>query len=935
MQQSKKLSYNRRFSLLQNFLWFFLIMNALPAVSQTQDLKFVRLLSGGSDIDFVLSIAQDKYGFIWLSRQLSGLQRYDGNEFISYQHNPENPNSPASNHIEAFIIDRDNIFWLGTIDKGLDRFDPIAHTFIHYRHSEKDNSSIVSDKINILFEDSEKNIWIGTDSGLDMLDKKTGRFAHYKYDPLNKKSLSNNVVRAIYEDRKGTLWVGCGWPISDEEPTDGDGGLNQFHRNTGTFTRYLHDPNNPSSIADNRVRAIYEDSKGNFWVGTRGDGLHIMDRSRGSFHHFYYDPSHPKKLSRPPQQFTNGISLDHISFITEDATGKIVIGTFLQGINYFNPTDSTVKHYGFIYTGDEQILNADTSTGLKTAELFKIFNSREGAMFIGTLSGDLYMAKPFENNFPYYSLNKKMPDANSLYNEPNGNILWVGTDQGLFQKNIQTGTIRTWVHDSENPQSICNDTVTSIKPDDAGRLWLATKNGLTRFDPSLNTFKVWKNDKNNPKSLHSNNLNYIFIDRDKTVWIGSVDAGIDKMDSTTETFTNFNNEPNNPKTLSNNYVFQICEDKNGYIWIATDYGLDKIKKSNGTIFHYLPDQSVRTVLTDKKGVVWAASVFTTVFRYDSTANNFQPFQEPNFKKEINKVINIIEDKQENLWFTQARAIVRLDAKRENIRIYDKGSGIHSNNFGNADNYVNTKGEIFLGDQDGYYHIFPAKFAEAYRRPSVILTNFMIDNIDVKPGKQQPLLQPIYDAQLVTLKYNQNNFLFDFVGINYLLPGAIKYLFKLENYDADWHDIGTEHKAYFYNVPPGNYILYVKALSEDGSVGNRKIDIIITPPWWRTWWAYIIFALSFIGIVWGFIYYRSRALRRENRVLEEKVAQRTAQLNQSLENLKSTQSQLIQSEKMASLGELTAGIAHEIQNPLNFVNNFSEVNKEWLMNCRRN
>jgi signal transduction histidine kinase len=112
-------------------------------------------------------------------------------------------------------------------------------------------------------------------------------------------------------------------------------------------------------------------------------------------------------------------------------------------------------------------------------------------------------------------------------------------------------------------------------------------------------------------------------------------------------------------------------------------------------------------------------------------------------------------------------------------------------------------------------------------------------------------------------------------------------------------------------------------------GEKTIRIIISPPWWKTWWAYGISVLLFIGIIVGFISYRSRALRRENRVLEEKVTQRTKQLNQSLEDLKSTQSQLIQSEKMASLGELTAGIAHEIQNPLNFVNNFSEVNSELI------
>ena len=455
----------------------------------------------------------------------------------------------------------------------------------------------------------------------------------------------------------------------------------------------MHDNNNPASIADNKVRAIFEDSKGNFWVGTRGDGLHIMDREKGTFKHYYYDPKHPEKLSRPPQKFYNGSPVDHISFITEDANGWILIGTFGQGINYFNPADSTVKHYGLIFNNDGEIIKGDTATGLKTTELFKVFRSREGIMWIGTLRGDLYTVQPVQNNFSYHTINPKNADANTLYCEPNGNILWIGTDQGLFRKDLQTGAQKQWRHDPRNKESLCNDTITSMKPDSEGKLWMATLDGLTRFDPVLNTFKVWKHDKKNPKSLHSNEVNYLFIDQEKTIWLGFADAGIDKMDLQSETFTNFQNELNNSKTLSNNYVFQICEDHNGYIWIATDFGLEKMRKTDGTIYHYLPNQSLRTVMTDAAGVVWTASVFSSTFRYDSVNNNFQPFRDVSLRKEVSKVINILEDKQGNLWLTQANAIVRIDEKRENIKVYNAQSGIHTNTFGNADNYVNEKGNF--------------------------------------------------------------------------------------------------------------------------------------------------------------------------------------------------------------------------------------------------
>jgi signal transduction histidine kinase len=209
------------------------------------------------------------------------------------------------------------------------------------------------------------------------------------------------------------------------------------------------------------------------------------------------------------------------------------------------------------------------------------------------------------------------------------------------------------------------------------------------------------------------------------------------------------------------------------------------------------------------------------------------------------------------------------------------------------------------------------------------SQLIIGSKEIFPGDDGILSDPIWKTEKIKLAYNQNSFSVDFIAVNYNSSEAIKYLYQLENFDHAWNNLGTDHKAYFFNVLPGRYTLRVRAINSEGTITEKTLSIIISPPWWKTWWAYCLYALLIGGSIWAYIQYRSKALRRENLVLEQKVEHRTKQLQESIESLKATQTQLIQSEKMASLGELTAGIAHEIQNPLNFVNNFSEVNTELI------
>ena len=178
----------------------------------------------------------------------------------------------------------------------MDRFDPSTGIFTHFSNKPEDSSSLSNNIVTTIIEDKEGTLWVGTHGGLNRLNQKTGEFARFQKNENDLNSLSNNQVRALYEDRQGSIWIGCGSPFGNETPP-GEGKLNRLDKKTGKFIRYMHDPHNPHSLIDNKVRAIYEDSRGTFWVGTFGDGLHKMDREKGTFTRYLYDSSHPEKLT--------------------------------------------------------------------------------------------------------------------------------------------------------------------------------------------------------------------------------------------------------------------------------------------------------------------------------------------------------------------------------------------------------------------------------------------------------------------------------------------------------------------------------------------------------------------------------------------------------------------------------------------------------------
>ncbi len=620
-----------------------LTAQAATPVPEVRPMYFEHLtMRDGLSQSTVMSILQDSHEFLWLATE-SGLDRYDGYSIREYRRERGSEHGLASDYIWKIAEDAHGDLWLATIGGGVARWDRRNDRFQQFRHDPANPYSLTSDAIRTLLIDAEGQVWAATERhGLDVLDPQTGRARHFHHIEGNPRSLSADAVFALHTDRAGRLWVGTDKGLSRYEPAsddfdndvadagalDGarvrailedhagalwigtfDNGLYRLDPRTKRVSSFRHDATDPRSLSNDRVRAIMEDDARRLWIAT-SDGLSLFNRRSDTFVRYGRETDNPHSLRD-----------DDVMSLYQDRSGVLWVGTRAGGASHWSPQSWALGHYRshlfantavnsfaddgkdtvWIGTRDglveintrerrERHITSRSEGPIRLADnsVMALLYDREGALWIGTMSGGLARLDPQRRSLRSYRNDANDPttlpaDGVMCLYEDRGGDVWIGTyGGGIARIDRATGKLTRYPH-SIDDNALSSPRASAIVEDREGNLWIGTiGGGLNLLERDTGRFHSYRRNDRDQTSLSDDTIYALHADPTGTVWVGTAGGGLDRVIGSSEQpeaihFQSDRRLGNMPSQV----VYGIESDHQGGLWLSTNNGLVRLDPSTG------------------------------------------------------------------------------------------------------------------------------------------------------------------------------------------------------------------------------------------------------------------------------------------------------------------------------------------------------------------